>query len=263
MPKPSSGSTPDILDSFRLDGRVAVITGASEGIGRALSLGLAHAGADVVVCSRDKSKLDGLVAEIKDMGRRAEPYSIDISQVDQIEGLRDFVRDQFGALHILINGAAYTIEALAWDTTEPEWNKSIDTSLKGTYFACTILGTLMREAGYGKIINLSSTYARATIPTRSVYSAIKAAISHLTESLAVEWGPEGIRINSLAPTAVRTPSRAEYLAKFEDAVTARIPLGRIAETDDLLAAAVYLASPASDFVTGQTLFVDGGFVAHG
>ncbi len=263
MSHPSSGSGPDILDSFRLDDRVAIVTGASEGIGRALSLGLANAGADIVACSRDKSKLEGLIAEINAMGRRAESYSIDISQVDQIAALRDFVRDQFGALHILVNGAAYTIEALAWDTTEPEWNKSVDTSLKGTYFACTILGELMREAGYGKIINMSSTYARTTIPTRSVYSAIKAAISHLTESLAVEWGPEGIRVNSLAPTAVRTPSRAEYLAKFEEAVTARIPLGRIAETDDLLAAAVYLASPASDFVTGHTLFVDGGFVANG
>ena len=263
MSQTGTGSSPDILDSFRLDGRVAIVTGASEGIGRALSLGLAVAGADVVVCSRDKSKLEGLVAEIGALGRRAEAYSIDLSHVDQIEGLREFVRDRFGGLHILVNGAAYTIEALAWDTTEPEWNKSLDTSLKGTFFACTILGQLMRDAGYGKIINLSSTFARSTIPTRSVYSAIKAAISHLTESLAVEWGPEGIRVNSLAPTAVRTPSRAEYLAKFEDDVVKRIPLGRIAETDDLLAAAVYLASPASDFVTGHTLFVDGGFVANG
>ena len=263
MSHPGNGSSSNILDTFRLDGRVAVVTGASEGIGRALSLGLAAAGADIVVCSRDKSKLDGLIAEIRALGRRAESYSIDLSHVDQIEGLRDFVRDEFGALHILINGAAYTVEAYAWDTTEPEWNKSIDTSLKGTFFACTILGELMREAGYGKIINLSSTFARSTMPTRSVYAAIKAAISHLTESLAVEWGSEGIRINSLAPTAVRTPSRKEFLAKFEDNVVSRVPLGRIAETDDLLAAAVYLASPASDFVTGHTLFVDGGFVAKG
>ncbi|MEK9662567.1 MAG: SDR family oxidoreductase, partial [Alphaproteobacteria bacterium] len=144
-----------------------------------------------------------------------------------------------------------------------DWDLSVDTSFKGLFFASTILGELMRDAGYGKVINMSSTFARTTAPARSVYSAIKAGVTHLTEALAVEWGEVGIRVNCLAPTAVWTPSREAYLTKFGDRITSRIPLGRFARTDDLIGASVYLASPASDFVTGHTLYVDGGFVAHG
>lgn len=252
-----------ILDRFRLDGRVAVVTGASEGIGRAIALGFAAAGADIVACSRDAKKLEPLLVEIAALGRRAEGYRIDLTQLDEIRAFRDHLRARYGAIHILFNGAAYTIDAFAWDTTEPEWDRSVDTSFKGLFFASTILGELMREAGYGKIVNMSSTFARTTAPARSVYAAIKAAVTHLTEALAVEWGPDGIRVNCLAPTAVRTPSREAYLAQFGDRITARIPLGRVAETDDLIGAALYLASPASDFVTGHTMYVDGGFVAHG
>ena len=252
-----------VFDQFRLDGRVAVITGASEGIGRAISLGFAAAGADIVACSRDRTKLEPLVAEISALGRRVEAYQIDLTQLDEINAFRDHLRARYGVIHILFNGAAYTIDAFAWDTTGPEWDRSVDTSFKGLFFASTILGELMRDAGYGKIINMSSTFARTTAPARSVYAAIKAAVTHLTEALAVEWGPAGIRVNCLAPTAVRTPSREAYLAQFGDRITARIPLGRVAETDDLIGAAIYLASPASDFVTGHTMYVDGGFVAHG
>lgn len=253
----------NIFERFSLEGRVAVVTGASEGIGRAISLAFAAAGADIVACCRDKDRLESLIAEISAMGRRAESYSIDLTQIEQIHAFRDHLRERYGTIHILFNGAAYTIDALARDTTEPEWDRSVDTSFKGLFFASTVLGELMRDAGYGKIINMSSTFARTTAPARSVYAAIKAAVTHLTEALAVEWGADGIRVNCLAPTAVRTPSRETYLAQFGDRITARIPLGRVAETDDLIGAAIYLASPASDFVTGHTMYVDGGFVAHG
>lgn len=252
-----------VFEQFRLDGRVAVITGASEGIGRAVAIGLAEAGADIVACCRDATRLAPLVEEVTAIGRRAEGYSIDITDNDQIRRFRDHLKAEYGTFQILFNGAAYTANAVAWETTEEEWDLSVDTSFKGLFFASTILGELMRDAGYGKVINMSSTFARTTAPARSVYSAIKAGVTHLTEALAVEWGEAGIRVNCLAPTAVWTPSREAYLTKFGDRITARIPLGRFAQTDDLIGASIYLASPASDFVTGHTMYVDGGFVAHG
>lgn len=252
-----------IAQKFDVRNRVALITGASEGIGHDLSLALSAAGATTIICSRNIKKLKNLELLIKGNGGKAFSYQIDVTQVNEIEKLKEYVLRDFNKLDILINSAAYTINALAWDTTEDEWDKSVDTSFKGTFFCCTKLGEIMKNQGYGKIINLSSTYAKATQPTRSVYCGIKAGISHLTEALAVEWGKYGIRINTLAPTAVKTPSREEYLKKHGQGTIDRVPLGRIAETDDLIGATIYLCSPASDFVTGTTLFVDGGFVAHG
>ncbi|MBL6958619.1 MAG: SDR family oxidoreductase [Rhodospirillales bacterium] len=252
------------LDTFKLNGKTALVTGASEGIGQEIAIGFAQAGADVVVCSRNKDKLKDQVATLRGLGVRAEAVSVDVTRTADIEALRDYVSGEFGKLDILVNSAAYTINALAFETSEEDWDLSIDTSFKGTFFACQILGSLMRDQGYGKIINMSSTFSRATVPQRSVYAGVKAGISHLTEALALEWGPLGIRVNALAPTAVRTPSREELLqGAFLESIVSRIPLGRIAETSDIAPAAIYLASPASDFVTGQTLFVDGGFVAHG
>ena len=253
----------DIFGKFNIQDRIALVTGASEGIGHDLSIALASAGATVIICSRKIDNLKKLETLIKENGGRAHSYSLDVTKVNEIEKLKEFIINQFGRLDILINSAAYTINALAWDTTESEWDKSVDTSFKGTFFCCTKLGEIMKDQGYGKIINLSSTYAKATQPTRSVYCGIKAGVCHLTEALAVEWGKYGIRINTLAPTAVKTPSRLEYLEKHGQGTIDRVPLGRIAETDDLIGAAIYLSSPASDFVTGHTLFVDGGFVAHG
>ncbi len=252
------------LDRFNLSGRTAVVTGASEGIGRELALGLAGAGADVLVCSRREQKLMEAKAEIENLGRRGEVFVLDVSKISSIEGLGNFIVDRFGKVDILINNAAYTITKPAWQVTENEWDLMLDTGLKGTFFCCQIIGAIMRSRNYGKIINLSSTFSRSMIPGRSVYAALKAGVSHLTEVLAVEWAVHGIRVNALAPTAVLTPSRAELLkGEVLERVLKRIPLGRLATPDDLLGAAIYLASAASDFVTGQTLFVDGGWVAAG
>ncbi len=139
---------------------------------------------------------------------------------------------------------------------------SLDVGFKGLFFACQIVGAIMRERRYGKIINLGSTFSASIIKGRSVYGGVKAGISHLTEALALEWAADGIRVNALAPTAVMTPSRKDILkGEFLERIVARIPLGRVATGDDLIGAAIYLSSAASDFVTGHTLFVDGGWVA--
>ena len=252
----------DLLKQFSLDGRVAVVTGASEGIGEALAMGLAGAGAEVIVCSRREAKLKEVQAEIKKAGRKAEIFVLDVAKMKDIERLKEFILQKFGKVDILVNNAAFTVTKPAWDVTENEWNLMIDISFKGLFFCCQIIGSIMRQHKYGKIINLSSTFSRSIIKGRAVYGGIKAGVSHLTEALAFEWASEGIRVNALAPTAVLTPSRRETIkGEVLQRILSRIPLGRLATTDDLIGAAIYLSSPASDFVTGQTLFVDGGWVA--
>jgi len=252
----------DHLNQFRLTGRVAVVTGASEGIGRAIALGLAEAGAEVIISSRREEKLKEVQAEIKKMGRRAEVCLLDICKLTDIRKLRDFALERFGKVDILVNNAGFAVTKPAWDVTEDEWNLMNDTGFKGLFFSCQIIGSIMRQRGYGKIINLSSTFSRSIVKGRSVYGGIKAGVSHLTEALAFEWAPDGIRVNALAPTAVLTPSRKDTLkGEVLKTILSRIPLGRLATPEDLVGGVIYLSSPASDFVTGHTLFVDGGWIA--
>ncbi len=252
----------EVFERFSLADRVAVVTGASEGIGQGLAIDLARAGADVIVASRREEKLRETRAEIEALGRRAETFRLDVTNIDSVRELRDFAKEQFGRVDILVNAAAFTTTKPAWDVTEDDWDRMVDTSLKGLFFSCQIIGQLMREHRYGKIVNLSSTFSRSLIVGRSVYAAIKAGVSHLTEALATEWAKDGIRVNALAPTATMTPTRAELLSGERLAsIVSRIPLGRLATVEDFTGAIIYLASPASDFVTGHTLFVDGGWVA--
>jgi 2-deoxy-D-gluconate 3-dehydrogenase len=247
---------------FSLAGRVVVVTGASEGIGRDLAVGFAGAGADVVVCSRRREKLVEVCAQIAKTGRRAELFCLDVRDARTIGQLKEFIARRFGKVDVLFNNASFSVRKPAWEITEEDWNGVFDTGLKGLFFCCQIIGSLMCDRNYGKIINMSSTYSRTVAQDRSVYAAMKAGVSHLTEALAVEWAPFGIRVNALAPTAVKTPSR-NLSEEVQKKVLSRIPLGRFATAEDLIGAAIYLASPASDFVTGQTLFVDGGWTAHG
>ena len=252
------------VSQFGLTDRVAVVTGASDGLGRELASGLARAGADIVLCSRSVDKLEQVKGEIERAGRRAEVCPVDVCKLDDLRRLKAFVLDRFGKADILVNAAGFAVTKPAWDIEEAEWDMMLDTGFKGLFFCCQIVGSIMRERGYGKIINLSSTFSRSIIKGRSVYGGVKAGVSHLTEALALEWAEHGIRVNALAPTAMQTPSRNALLqGDFLKGILARIPLGRLATPDDVTNAAVYLASPASDFVTGHTLFVDGGWVAAG
>jgi 2-deoxy-D-gluconate 3-dehydrogenase len=252
----------DPLGRFSLTERVAVVTGASEGIGRDIALGLADAGADVVICSRREEALKVVKTAIERLGRRAEACSLDVRELSDLQRLKDLILRRFGKVDVLVNAAGFTVTKPAWDVDEDEWDRMVDTGFKGLFFSCQIVGSIMRQRGYGKIINLSSTFSRSIIKGRSVYAGIKAGVSHLTEALALEWAADGIRVNALAPTAVLTPSREEILkGELLERVLARIPLGRLATPEDLIGATVYLSSAASDFVTGHTLFVDGGWVA--
>lgn len=248
---------------LELNGKIAVVTGASEGIGAALAEGLALAGAQVILCSRSKEKLTAVQQSMQMKNLSADIFPVDVSDLQSIQMLRNYIAEKYGQLHILINSAGYAATKPALEVTEEEFDRMSDIGFKGLFFCCQQLSPLMHQNHYGKIINLSSTFSKSTGIGRTVYAGVKAAVSHLTEALAVEWAPYGIRINALAPTAVLTPTRAAVLTgKILESALANIPLGRLATTDDLIGAVLYLASPASDFVTGQTLFVDGGWTSR-
>ena len=267
----------DELPSFRLDRRLAVITGASDGIGRALALAYARSGAEVVVVSRTKEKLQEVKAAVEAAGGRAHVVRADVSKIAEIHaieqetarllnvrnGSRNAGKNKDRAL-ILVNCAGFGFTKPALETTEDDWDRLVDTHLKGTFFCCQALGRLMIERGYGKIINLSSTWSSSTDMGKSVYGAAKAGVSYLTAALSTEWAPLGVRVNAIAPTSTLTENTARSFRENKaraERLLRKIKLGRFAEPSDLVGAAIFLASPASDFVTGHTLYVDGGWHA--
>ena len=250
----------DPLASFRLDDRLVVVTGASEGIGRAFAECFAKAGARVVLASRQKEKLEEVRRAIDG---NAEVVPADVTRLDDIARLAAAVdRLAKDRKLVLVNNAGFGHTKAALEVTEEEWDWLHDTHVKGTFFCCQKIAPLMLARGYGKIVNLSSSWSAATDPGKAAYGAAKAAVRHLTAALSTEWAPRGVRVNAIAPTATLTDFvRRSFAAAPERAerLKSRIKLGRFAETSDLLGAAVFLASGASDFVTGQTIFVDGGF----
>jgi 2-deoxy-D-gluconate 3-dehydrogenase len=267
----SNDSKSDELPSFRLDGRVAVITGASDGIGRAFALAYSRSGAEVVLVSRTREKLQDVQRSVEAAGGRAHVILADISKIEDIRSIEREVsalidssgKDRDLAL-VLVNCAGFGFTKPALEITEEDWDRILDVHAKGTFFCCQCLGRLMIERGYGKIINLSSTWSVSTDMGKSVYGAAKAGVSYLTAALSTEWAPLGVRVNAIAPTSTLTENTARSFSENEaraQKLLSRIRLGRFAEPSDLVGAAVFLASPASDFITGQTLFVDGGWQA--
>jgi len=259
----------DDLPSFRLDGRLAVITGASDGIGRAFALAYARSGAELVLVSRNREKLEAVKASVEEIGGRAHTVSADVRKIEDIRKVEQEVsrlienQPKDRGL-VLVNCAGFGFTKPALDTTEEDWDRLIDTHLKGTFLCCQALARLMVKRGYGKIINLSSTWSTSTDMGKSVYGAAKAGVSYLTAALSTEWAPCGVRVNAIAPTSTLTENTARSFRENKpraESLLSRIKLGRFAEPSDLVGAAVFLASPASDFITGHTLFVDGGWQA--
>jgi len=248
-------------ERLRLDGRVAVVTGAGRGIGRGCALALAAAGADVVAVSRTRAELEGVVAEVHDAGRQGWPLVCDVTDAAQ-------VFDRIGALEridVLVTSAGGNIPERFLDVSPEHLDRLLALNVKGTFLAAQAAARRMVASGAGgAIVTLSSQMGHVGAPERTVYCATKHAIEGLTKSMAVELAPSRVRVNAVAPTFVETPMTRPFFEDpaFRAHVQARIPLGRIADVDDVAAAVVYLASPAAALVTGISLLVDGGWTAQ-
>jgi len=250
---------------FTLSRQVALVTGAARGLGRAISLALAHAGADVALGLRDVQADAGLVEEIAKLGRKALPLQMDVSRVEQIFGAVEETAKEFGRIDILVNNAGIAPENPAENVREEDFDATLAVNLKGTFFASQAAGRIMIRQKSGKIINMSSQAGFVALPTESIYCMTKAGISHLTKCLAVEWGEYGITVNAVAPTFIRTPGTESALsnAAFRaDTVERVAALHRIGEPMEVAGAVVFLASPAASLITGETILIDGGWTAR-
>ena len=249
---------------FDLRDQIALVTGAARGIGHACALALAHAGADIVLGLRDIQTGGELVNEIEAMGRRALPLPMDVTHLDEIQQAIDSTVSHFGRLDILVNNAGLGPSNLAENVREDDFDLTVAVNLKGTFFVSQAAGRVMIRQNYGRIVNLGSQAGLVALPTESVYCMTKAAITHLTRCLAVEWGQYNITVNAVAPTFINTPGTAEALLDndFRADVLSRIALGRIGEPMEVASAVVFLASPAASLITGDTLLIDGGWTAR-
>ncbi|MBS1597351.1 MAG: 3-oxoacyl-ACP reductase FabG [Bacteroidetes bacterium] len=250
-------------DEIKVNGKIALITGAARGIGRACALALAEAGADIALGLKTESSDYGLVHEIEKMGRRVLPLQMDVSKMSEINAAVEKAGNHFGRIDILVNNAGIAPENYIENVTEADFDYTLAVNLKGTFFTSQAVGKWMIKHRYGRIINISSQAGFIALPTESVYCMTKAGISHLTKCMAVEWAKYNIMVNAVGPTFVHTPGTEDYLAN-EDAknlVLSKIILGRIGEPKEVANAVLFLASPAASLITGTTLMVDGGWTA--
>src|SRR6185312_1353908 len=250
---------------FDLTGQTALVTASGRGLGRAIALALARAGADVALGLRDIYSHGGLAQEIEAMGRRALPLQMDVTNLDQIFNSVDKAAQHFGRLDILVNNAGVAPGNLAENVREEDYDLTLAVNLKGTFFTSQAAGRIMIRQNSGRIINVSSQAGFAALPTESIYCMTKAAIVHLTKCLAVEWGKYNITVNGIAPTFIETPGTEECLADpvFRADVVERIAaLHRIGQPMDVVGAVVFLASPAASLITGHTIVIDGGWTAR-
>jgi 2-deoxy-D-gluconate 3-dehydrogenase len=254
-----------ILPSLRVDGKVALITGCGPGIGRALALGMAAAGADIAATElAERLPLaEENAAAVRALGRAALAMPLDVTEVDSIAAGVEAVQRHFGRIDVLVNNAGVNIVKPAFDITPDDWDLTHNVNLRGLFFVSQAVGRLMAAQGQGKIVNVASQFGLVGYPNRATYGASKGGIVALTKTLAVEWAEYRITVNAIAPTYTATVHNAALRddPAFVREYVERIPLGRLGIPEDLVGAVVYLASPSADMVTGQTIAIDGGWTA--
>lgn len=250
-----------VLDSFRLDGRRALVTGGSKGLGRVMAQALSEAGAEVAIVSRDLGACESAAAEIRaSTGRPLAAFSADVCRAQDVEALVERV----GSIDILVNNAGVNIRGSIAELTEAQWDSVLDVNLKAPFLCSRAFGPPMAERGWGRIINMGSILSAVAIAGRAPYCSAKAGVASLTRVLALEWATSGVTVNAICPGPFGTEMNRPLLddpVKYQ-AFVAKIPMGRWGELDEIAGAAVFLASPAASFVTGSMLFVDGGWTAQ-
>jgi 2-deoxy-D-gluconate 3-dehydrogenase len=260
-----------VLDRFSLDGRVVLVTGASRGIGGAIALALAEAGADLVLVGRDRHTLEEQSARLEGIGRRALPIDLDVARTGELAGMVERAVAHFGRLDALVNMAGFAIRKPILDATEAEYDRLMAVNLKAVYFASqaaarAIIAARERDSSLprGKVLNVASLTSQVALPNIATYVASRSGVLGLTRSMAIEWH-QHISVNALAPGYVRTQQTESLFhdPAWVERTLGKIPMARFAETDDLTGFAVLLLSSASDYMTGQIVYVDGGWLAAG
>jgi NAD(P)-dependent dehydrogenase (short-subunit alcohol dehydrogenase family) len=249
------------LELFDLTGKVAVVIGGSRGIGYAIGEGLAAAGASVVIANRQAEQGEAAAAAIRSKGCRAVAIPVDVTRRESVQRLVAEVQTQVGPIEILVNSAAVIVRRPIAEVPDAEWDAMMSVNLRGLFLTCQVVGLEMRARKRGKIINISSNIVQPLQPNRGAYAVTKAGVSQLTRVFALEWAPHGVTVNAIAPAPTITDLNRTFFEEHPEDRRQReqsIPMGRMGMPSDYVGAAIFLASPASDFVTGQTFFVDGG-----
>ena len=255
----------NVLDSFRLEGRRALITGGAKGLGRVIASALAQAGADVVLASRTLSECQAAAAAIgTETGRKAVAIAADVAKAVDVERLASEAEQAIGPIDILINNAGINIRGLSHQLSEEDWDSVISVNLKAPFLCSRLLGPRMCERGWGRVINMGSIMSSVALPGRAPYASAKAGVLNLTRVLALEWATKGVTVNAICPGPFATDMNKQLLddpVKYK-AFVDKIPMGRWGELHEIAGAAVFLASNASSFVTGSAMYIDGGWTAQ-
>ena len=250
------------MKDFTLKGKVALVTGGSRGLGRAMALGLAEAGANVAVASQTGVGLEAVVQAIESLGQRGMAITGNVALQSEAKRIVQEVVEKFSRLDILVNAAGVNRRIPSLEVKEEQWDWILGVNLKGTFFMCQAAGEIMLRQRSGSIINVASLLSEVGIPTLAPYAASKAGVVGLTRVLAAEWGPYGVRVNAIGPGYFRTRMTERLFsdARWVERLLQQVPLGRAGDPDDLVGAVVFLASEASAYITGQIIYVDGGYL---